>query len=367
MMKKIALHVLLRTSMPSTLWRWAVPPLVAVIVVAASPTKQIPQEAEPEQLVLKLAEQSPRLKFHLGEVEDGAPKISPNLPEMPFAPSTWYVAQWQQPDYIVPSSLIRDDTSLRDPRLGVPTYSFKAQDRHASVALFRDSRRWLYRLSGRGGDLTSQGGSNLFLATPVASAAATLAARIDITLEVRLSAAWIVHDTAAAQASDGVLGQVFSGYGLMFRDPASGKRQFVFMQLPIADTVAIGPSGFHICSVGSNATRLLYVPPFDSRQPPLPYAPDIGSLHTLHYRLDRLVAEMLSHPLACQGGVLEWTAEQKNLANWRVTQFYIGLETSNRDMRPGASTHRMQGDVSVALDIGDVSITRQPDRATAIP
>src|SRR5262245_47055231 len=69
-------------------------------------------------LIPPLATQSPRLRFHLGEVHNNQPKISPILPAMPFPPSSWYVAQWQQPSVVVPTFGGRVDHLPDDSRLG---------------------------------------------------------------------------------------------------------------------------------------------------------------------------------------------------------------------------------------------------------
>src|SRR5690242_8853277 len=98
-----------------------------------------------------LASQSPRLHFHLGGVQDYKPAISPTLPAMPFPPSPWYVAQWQQTSLLHPSSMEKVDDLPEDTQLGKASYGFASPDGHASLRIFRHEKNWVYELAEGGG------------------------------------------------------------------------------------------------------------------------------------------------------------------------------------------------------------------------
>jgi hypothetical protein len=53
---------------------------------------------------------------------------------------------------------------------------------------------------------------------------------------------------------------------------------------------------------------------------------------------------------------LVYSDQAKNLKNWTINSMYIGLETENRDFRPGVTDHRAQGTVSVALQVENLSV-----------
>jgi hypothetical protein len=131
----------------------------------------------PTDVIPPLATQSPRLRFHLGEIVGNQPLISPILPNMPDLPSPWYVCQWGQRSYVQPT-LIADtdhtgDVWRDDPKFGRPTYAFAAPDGHATVRIFGHLGAWTYELAQSGGILTEGGGSNLFLAADATDPRAT--------------------------------------------------------------------------------------------------------------------------------------------------------------------------------------------------
>jgi hypothetical protein len=317
-----------------------------------------PESHNVHDLLPELSRQTPRLRFHFGQAVGNTPAISGLLPDLPFTPSPWYVAQWQQTSYVRPAPIAFNDNALRDPYLGTPRYAYNSPDGHAQVAIFRQARGWLYELSERGGVLTAVGGSNLFLAADVDSMASSLDQPVTVELTARLSAAHINYDTQSAKATSGVFGQAFSGYGLMFYDPETSARQFVFMQIPLSVTGVYGGEEAHICSLVGNTPSLLYLPRVDHSRPLLPFESDPGILHKMRYRIDELVKTMVSHPFSCQGSHVEWSKQQQDTSNWRLTCFYVGLELNDRDMRETAVTHDQQGSVSARLQIGDVRITR---------
>ncbi|EQD37857.1 hypothetical protein B2A_11744 [mine drainage metagenome] len=54
----------------------------------------------------------------------------------------------------------------------------------------------------------------------------------------------------------------------------------------------------------------------------------------------------------------------KNLKNWTLNSMYVGLETENRDYRPGVRDHQPQGSVEAALQLSDLSVIAEPPQTS---
>jgi len=278
---------------------------------------------------------------------------------MPFAPSAWYVAQWQQDSYVQPTLLPEANSNSlhEDPKLGKPTYVFAAPDGHAAVRVYNQNGSWVYELEESGGTLTGKGGSNLFLSVNAVEPGARFDQDISYDTDIKLSAAMVHYDMAGAAISGAVLSQVFTGFGLMFSDPITREQQFVFMQLPIAVSRPTPPTWFSICSLVDKKPKLLYVPARDQDHPLLAYKADNGDMHHLHYLLNTYVSMLVSSPYRCADQWIEWPSSARDLRNWRLTSLYIGLETETSDHRPGSLNLKPQGEIETAVEIANARVT----------
>jgi hypothetical protein len=304
-------------------------------------------------LIPPLESASPRLRFHLGEVQQNQPSISPVLPDMPFPPSPYYIAQWHQKGYIRPDMLQQSDKATYDARLGIAPYAFEAPDGHAHVWIYHYGSGWLYELYEAAGSVDQGGGSNVFLTSDVRLMRATFDRRITFDFDTKLSRAAITA-SAEAQATGAVLSQVFVGFGLLFADPGSSYKRSVFMQLPIS----ISRANFNynkpmfFCSGQEIA---LFTPSLRSEQRTLPFSSDTGPLHHFHWVLNDYMHELVSSH-ACG---MNWPASASLMRNWSLTGFYMGLETEAADDRSSAASHDPQGTVETAIQIANVRLRRQ--------
>ena len=147
----------------------------------------------------------------------------------------------------------------------------------------------------------------------------------------------------------------YTGIGLMFTDPVTRAQQFIFMQVGLTQSGATSVTSGTICS---GSTVILFAPPVAAAQQ-LPFKTDTGALHHLTYNLTAAVQEMVGNPSPCGAGLPSWTPNMLKLANWRLTGTYVGSETENTDLRPGAATSKPQGNVAITLDLANFTITRQ--------
>ena len=82
-------------------------------------------------------------------------------------------------------------------------------------------------------------------------------------------------------------------------------------------------------------------------------------MHHRHYNLTAFVSALVAAPYLCSGKLVYWPTTARDLHNWQMTGYYVGLETEAEDHRLGASSSLPQGAVETALDIANVGITRR--------
>ena len=292
----------------------------------------------------------------MGGVENGQPAILSDLPDMPGSASPWRVLQWIQQSFISPRDLTLDDPATLDPSLGLAAYAFTAPDRHAHVRIYRNGPSWTYELYQRGGTLRPGGATNLFLSAPCDETGLTFADTIVLELDARLSAATVRYDTPDAERTAGVLGQVFTGLGLMFTDPATGQRQSVFMQLRLSASRPMSREASTFCSMQDGRPNLLYNPAYLSDEIILPFRPDPGPPSRCRYVLSDYVRRLVATGYVCGDRRIEWSPAARDVRNWRLSGLYVGLETNTVDTRPGASTASEQGFIEVALQIHELRV-----------
>lgn len=306
----------------------------------------------------------PRLRFHLGQVVNNQPEISTIYPDMPFPVSDWVVTQWSQSSYMQGDLMSKDDPRSRDSRLGLATYGFITPDEHSHLWIYPDkaASSWIYEIYEQDGILKPGGGSNIFLSAHL-KGKMTFDHEINYSVDLKLSQAEINCLTPTAKASGAVLGQVFSGFGINFLNPTTHEHQFVFLQIPVSNSRSTSYKGNYIfLPTKGQRPNLLYSAALLSGETTLPFAPDSGPLHSCRYLLNRYIAQVIARPYKWNGQMVDWPPEAHDFHNWWLAGMYIGLETQATDLRPKSTNHDKQGSVKVALQIANLSVTRDNNR-----
>ncbi|MGC9261647.1 MAG: hypothetical protein ACP5I8_16405 [Phycisphaerae bacterium] len=312
---------------------------------------------------------NPRMNFNLGTRVNGVDiaGISPYLPAIPGPLSGWTVTMWHRREILNARELVRNDRNLRDSRLGIPAYAFTTPNHKSHLAIYRDHKthRWVYELFEKDGPLLPNGGANLFLSAKPIGGGITMNHHLVYNFWAKIAQARIHYYNTTAEKSGAVLAQVFSGFILKFHSRNPGHRITLFMQIHLADSRNwMGRTGGITDEQGA-WTPAGAVLDFDLAPPggyPFRFRSDRGPLHYLRYNLGLFLREVLAaKPPPCRqaGGTyyrLRFAGQVQNLKNWRLTSMYVGLETENRDYRPGARDHRPQGSVSVALQLAGLSV-----------
>jgi hypothetical protein len=289
------------------------------------------------------------------------PEISPVLPNIPGPPSHWSLIQWAQPQIILPTSLKTDDPSTRDTRLGVAKYAFSAPDGHSHLWIYQDpvSHHPVYELYERGGAITTAGGANVFLASDAPRGGITLNHELLYEMDAKLSKASI-DATLPAQESGAVLAQVFAGFVIHFPEADGKNISALFLQLPIARSIA-PVNEYRLCT-SDNGRRTIILTVLPETTPYLPFRIDKGPLSHLRFNINSYICELISHPVTCMdssGRKASWSlpGSVTTFQDWTILNMYVGLETEAQDLRPQSLTKGPQGNVEVALQLSNLSVT----------
>ena len=304
-------------------------------------------------LVPPLASSSAQLRFHEGLIANNQPLIDTVLPAVPGPVSSWTLAQWNHDVYLRPANL----RSLWSLGMG-SYYEAMASDGETTLLIRHETTEpgFVFSLSNSNGTVTSGGGRALYLsANTLPGVNAGFDQEIDLSLDARVANATVSYTTPTAKATGAVLAMAYTGIGLMFTDPVTRAQQFIFMQVGLTQSGATSVTSGTICS---GSTVILFAPPVAAAEQ-LPFKTDTGALHHLTYNLTAAVQELVANPTPCGAGTHSWTTNMLNLANWRLTGTYVGSETENTDLRPGAVTSKSQGNVAITLDLADFTITRK--------
>ena len=304
-------------------------------------------------LVEPLAASSARIRFHEGEIAHNQPVINPALPAVPGPVSDWVLTQWNHGVYLQPADL-RTYASA-----GVaPFYEAVSPDRETMLLIrhLAGEPGYVFRLWNSNGTLNAGGGRALYLSQKVLPGVdSTFDREIDLSLHARVAHAQASYATPTAKATGAVLAMAYTGLGLLFTDPATRAQQFVFMQVGLTSSKGASVKAGYICS-GNRV--VLFAPPVAADEQ-LAFVSDDGRLHHLSYDLTAAVRGMVSNPTPCGAGKRSWSAAMLDLKNWRLVGTYVGSETENTDLRPGAVTSKAQGTAVLALDLADFSIRRK--------
>ena len=318
------------------------------------------QSRDTQAVFPPLGHKTERLRFHTGATRNNQPEISPVLPDIPGAPSDWFVAQWSQQEIIVPKAMQRLVDETRDPRLGVAAYAFTSPDHHSHVWIYQSSGRDpIYELYEEDGVLSAAGGSNIFLSATTGPAGPSLDYNIEYRVDAKLSRASVKYLTPTAKESGVVLGQVFTGFVIQFPNPETKRPSTLFLQIPHSASKPIGD--YRSCNESDGSLTITsgnHLPGDEI----LEFAASTGPLKHLRYSVNRFVCDLITRPLQCKGpGAPPTTTlidRVTTFSDWKIKSIYVGLETEARDVRPRAENNSLQGRVAVGLQISSLHVER---------
>jgi hypothetical protein len=309
----------------------------------------VPGSAPAELPVMLLNEPGPpNPRFRIGNdrAKTNAPDTFAELPDLPFRPSSWILFQHKKQSLIRPSEVRIDPDLPPDPALGRPRYAYLAPDGNSRVVVYDNPHGgFIYELYGRDGVYDAGGGADVFLLSDLVDEPWTaMDRRVDYSFEFKLKSA--IWDGPIAERDSGtVYWQVISGFVLHFVQPVTGKRTNLFLQIYHAN--ARGSTQTFVGALpveGANYTGIL-------SGDRLVRAPDpSGPLAPLTYNLNRYLCDAISRDY----GRYRFPPEARDLANWRLKQFFVGVETQNRraDGVP-------KGTAAVAIQVAGISLQRQ--------
>ena len=299
-------------------------------------------------LIVPLQEASPRLRFHTGGVgRDGQPLVLSELPNIPGSASPWYLAQWQQVSYLMPSDL------KPAPAGTVRRYQASAADGHSALTIDQRGHGYSYTLRETDGKLTSGGGANLFLVTQTKSA--DFGSPIFLEMSGRLTEASISYATSGAKATGAVQAMAFVGLGLKFDGAPFGVGdKFVFMQVPVTVSRSMPDGPGYICQMVDGTPQVVLYGAAVREEPFVRQT----QVWTHHYDLSSFVKDLVAKPYSCSGHVRDWPQPQRDPSHWHLAGLYVGLEVQNRDFRGGIARSQPQGHALEGLEIDKLSVRR---------
>jgi hypothetical protein len=296
----------------------------------------------------------------------------PDSPDLTHSVSTgsWRVAQWAKTEPLDARDFRRHEEARRDPILGAPELSVWTSDQQSALAVYRYHDSYIYELRAKDGIMQSGGSSNLFLTASPVVANATFNTALHYDLDAKLSDAAASYRTHEAQRRGLVLAHVFSGFTLRLRDVPGSPAYNVFLQIAHSGS-RHERGGIFNCSIGDGGRFLTIgyggVLP---GAPWLEFTPDQRPPHHLHYELADYLCDLLTYTPQCmtkEGKRVEvpFPDRARELGNWTLGGIYVGIETHNMDKRRDAVDQSAQGSVSVALQLANLSVTRDPEKRAA--
>ncbi|MBC7742082.1 MAG: hypothetical protein H7061_07790 [Bdellovibrionaceae bacterium] len=301
--------------------------------------------------------ESPRFEFHNS---NGVSTGVANIPE--FQPSLWYVAQWKKINELQPGSMFRNSAHAVDPVLGVAKFAFPTANNESHIWTFEDpkTKKQVVELYGQHGWVDSVGGSNVFLQREIPdNENAKLDYPIELQLKAKISSRSILPNANAKPGA--VMGQFISGFTVHYTDPLSGAVQNIFLQINHAESVG-GDPVYRGCYRHGESIEMVYGANLNDKN--FTSASANGPLENANYNINKYVCDLVTKPLDCTDGVKQWkhyfSADAKNLKNWKLNGYYIGIETQDR---MGLSTNPQQGTAALAVQLSDVKILKDKSQA----
>lgn len=305
----------------------------------------------------------PRLRFGV----DSGPHLrqSPSLPaEMPGAISRWTVLQWKKQELLGPDTRRGPVANDADPLLGLPTYVFETESRESRLEIFASPHPPVYELYSRGGAHDADGGTNLFLSARTGRRLSTFDHPITYDVTLRLSHAFVSAPRPRSLKDGSVLAQVFSGFVLAFRQPGAKQATILFLQIRHADSRGRQPD-YRSCKLRRDGSAVVIYSGVLPDDGDLPFAPGSVPIR-FHYRLNRYLCHALQAPFPCSDDAPNWMPPQaaRDLANWRMREMYIGLETQDTSLVARSQDRGGKaGTVEAAVQISGLSVYRDRGRS----
>jgi hypothetical protein len=303
---------------------------------------------------------NPKLHFE----NDGVPDPRPVGLPGPYSP--WRVAQWAKSEALNPEDLRRRQNVGQDPTFGLPIVSDSTSDGESTVSVYRNGHELVYELESHDGIWQPGGSSNLFLTASPLTNNATFDARINYDFDAKLSRVQIRSNRSGALSNGQVLAHVFTGFTLNARDSQNVWQYNLFLQVGHAASRQ-EKSGFFSCQINESKKNITFGYGANLEEGlSLRFASDKGRLHHLHFVLNDYLCNILSSVPHCRDEhgrqvSMPFPASIRDLHNWKLGGIYLGLETHNRDVRPGAVDHRAMGEVAVAFQIANLQVVRMPE------
>lgn len=303
---------------------------------------------------------NPKLQFANGKEKNNKAEISSVLPNIPGSVSGWTVQQWQQSSLMTGDYMTINDPTTKDQLFGVASYAFTSPDRHSHVWVYKNgpAGHAVYDLYEKGGWLQSGGGSNIFLAANTVKPTPSFDHRLTYSMLVKVSKASIKFQTPTAEKSGAVLAMSFTGFVIQFPSPVNGSTSTMFLQLGITSSRKV-----HIasttCSLNYGRIIILSGGPSNAIKP-LPFAGGQVQFQPVSYDLNQIIDTIFRVPLPCRSKAGEQqTISFQNIDHKKMvlSGVYIGLETEDRDDRPGATDTAPQGSVEIGIQVSNVALS----------
>ncbi|CAL80617.1 hypothetical protein; putative signal peptide [Bradyrhizobium sp. ORS 278] len=311
---------------------------------------------------------SPNVKFNDGAVANRGPSYFARLPLPGSPPSKWSLMQWNKSELLDPGGALVNSEGYRDELLGLPLLTFLATNRESRLSIFSDQQNGLvFELESAGGGLTSTGGANLFLSNYSISQL-PLSRRLTYEVSLKLTKAKV--DAVAFAEAGAVKAQVLTGFTLFYLDPSSRQKTSVFVQL-LHSSSAQERAEYRGCFPERGGRNIVFNPILKSDQA-LRFIVATGAPQHWSYDINQLVCDLAQRMFSCRddGGRMSdsvgFPQEARDLSNWHLTSMYVGLETQERDLRPGAVVRSRQGSVDVAVQISKLALKYGRESASCL-
>ena len=307
---------------------------------------------------------NPRLRFHTGGVANNAPELFEAAPDMPDYPvSQWFIAQWAKTmpgepagtGVMRPELMFENAASTEDALFGVARWAFPGgPDNRSHVWIYLDGAQPVFELYSEHGWLSPEGGSNVFLSTgtqPEINQAMDRPVHLRFKSKLKGQVAHYTDDDAARDGA--VLWQYFSG--LIFQYDGEAGPITLFMQIRHGQSTGGGRYLF-----APNDGALVYGYAFPNEPQALEAVAADAALTQLDLDVNAYLCDAIrgAYPRAAGGARLTLPEAALDPARWRLTSFYIGLETQSGRLVDGV----YRGAAAARVQISELYLTRDEGR-----
>lgn len=314
--------------------------------------------------------ENPRFRFGNGQATNTQMDFLAGLPDIAgLAQSPWYIAQWKKTDLLRPDVMFRSPASVVDPVFKVPLYAFPTPSNESHIYAFKElqSKKMVYELYGEHGWLNQIGGSNVFLSVNAQKPSeSTFEKPLLLQIKAKVSNHQILYNSEAAKKDGSVLTQFFSGFTVQYRDPKTSAVSNLFLQIYHGGSTANLQShqyrGCYRNNANSSILELVYGANLNDAF--FKDASPNGPLQSVEYNVNKYLCDMISKPIKCTDGSQNWDfvfpPEARNLKNWNINSYYIGIETQDR---LGSATAAPRGAAAMGVQLSDIKLMKQSNQA----